>query len=178
MPAVRAVTAGEALSDFAFHNIGVPQLGPGKNGDFLDEGRALVTGDPADRFAFRTPPLRNVRMTAPYMHDGTFGTLEEAVRHHLDPEASLRAYDGSRLPASLQPFLHDDEATLAAILATLDPEVRPSRALSDEDVDAIVAFLHALDGEAELRKQPDAGVPERVPSGLPVDRWPGGDRHF
>jgi len=85
--------SGPLLSDMEFHNIGVPQIGPGKDpATGLDEGRFLVTGDRADRFAFRTPPLRNVDLTGPYMHDGAFATLEEVIRHHADPEASLRGF--------------------------------------------------------------------------------------
>ena len=53
------------------HNLAVPQLGPGKNPlTGLDVGRAVVTGDPADEFAFRTPALRNVAATGPWMHNG------------------------------------------------------------------------------------------------------------
>ena len=45
----------------------------------LDKGRAQVTGDPADNFLFKVPPLRNVARTAPYFHDGSGETLEQAV---------------------------------------------------------------------------------------------------
>src|SRR5665647_6212 len=64
---------GEHLSNFEFHSVGTPQTGPGNNqGD--DFGRQ--EHDPkAGLYAFRVPPLRNVAMTAPYMHDGVFKTL-------------------------------------------------------------------------------------------------------
>ncbi|HJK95273.1 MAG TPA: cytochrome c peroxidase [Polyangiaceae bacterium LLY-WYZ-15_(1-7)] len=166
--------SGPLLSDQRFHNLAVPQLGPGKDPETgLDEGRFLVTGEPADRFRFRTPSLRNVALTPPYMHDGAYATLEAAVRHHLDPESALRAYDGAHLPASLRDTLHADPATLDALLATLD-DPRPLRPLTDAEVAQLLAFLGTLTAEIEVVKGPGHGVPARVPSGLPVDVWPGG----
>lgn len=155
---------GPLLSDMRFHNIGVPQLGPGKDPETgLDEGRYLVTGDPADRFAFRTPPLRNVELTGPFMHDGAFQTLEQVVRHHANPEVSLRSY---RPPPSHPGEHHDDPETVVAIVSTLDPALRP-RDLSEYQVNALVAFLRTLSSETELNIFPGAGVPPSLPSGLP-----------
>lgn len=155
---------GPLLSDMEFHNIGVPQLGPGKDASSgLDEGRALVTGDPADRFAFRTPPLRNVVFTGPYMHDGAYESIEDAIRHHLAPEASLRAYAA---PPGYPGELHDDPATIDAILATLDPDVAPLRPLDDYDISSLHAFLTTLTSFTEQSLAIDAGVPASLPSGL------------
>ena len=79
------------FSDFQDHVIGVPQIvprvtnsvfdGPLANEDF---GREEVTGDPADRYKFRTSPLRNVALQPTFMHNGAFTSLEAAVRHHLN----------------------------------------------------------------------------------------------
>ncbi|MEM9190905.1 MAG: cytochrome c peroxidase [Myxococcota bacterium] len=166
--------SGRDFSDDGFHNIGVPQLGPGKDlATGLDEGRFGVTRDPRDRFAFRTPSLRNVRLTAPYMHNGAYASLEAAVRHHFDPEASLRAYDGADLPMSLQTTLRTEPALVDAIVEGIAEDTPPLRDLTEQEVQNLIAFLHTLDSEGELRKTPADGVPERVPSGLPVDRWPG-----
>ncbi len=78
--------SGALLTDQDFHAIGIPQIGPGKgdgpNG-FDDFGRERVTGDPAERYRFRTPTLRNVALTGPWGHDGAYDTLEGIVRHHL-----------------------------------------------------------------------------------------------
>lgn len=80
--------AHAAFTDNRFHNVGIEwarlngRLGPRKS--FADEGRAAVSGDPADRFAFRTPSLRNVALTAPYMHDGSLATLREVVDWYDD----------------------------------------------------------------------------------------------
>ena len=80
--------AHAAFTDNRFHNVGIEwaringRLGPRKT--IADEGRAAVSGDPADRFAFRTPSLRNVALTAPYMHDGSLATLREVVDWYDD----------------------------------------------------------------------------------------------
>jgi cytochrome c peroxidase len=82
---------GEHLTDFSFQNIGVPQIGPGKeNGD--DFGRYSISGNKEDLYAFRVPGLRNVSMTAPFMHDGAFKTLAQVIEHYDDIEGSLRDY--------------------------------------------------------------------------------------
>lgn len=156
---------GPLLSDGAFHAIGVPQIGPGRTDDHRDEGRSAVSGIAADRFAFRTPPLRNVAITAPYMHDGAYDTLEEAVRHHLDPVNALARYDGSALPADLAVH-HEADAEIAA---AIDPDTTPYRPLDDGEVTAIVVFLGALTSRTELALPFDAGIPASVPSGLTVD---------
>lgn len=72
-----ACHAGPDLSDEGFHNIGI-----GMTAEEPDLGRAAVTGDEEDTGAFKTPPLRNVDRTAPYMHDGSLGTLMEVVEHY------------------------------------------------------------------------------------------------
>jgi cytochrome c peroxidase len=66
---------GPTLTDNKFHNLGVPQVGPLK----VDLGRYAVTRLESDKGAFKTPTLRSVTETAPYMHDGVFGTLEEVI---------------------------------------------------------------------------------------------------
>jgi cytochrome c peroxidase len=66
---------GPNFTDNRFHNLGVPQMGPLKE----DLGRYLVTRAQKDKGAFKTPTLRSVVETAPYMHDGVFKTLEEVI---------------------------------------------------------------------------------------------------
>lgn len=168
--------SGHLFTDQRFHNLAVPQLGPGTEGG-LDQGRFDVTGDPADRFAFRTPPLRNVALTRPYMHDGTIPTLEAAIRHHFDPVGSLRAYTGAHLPASLRATLRDDPALLDMLAANV-ADAAPLRPLSDADVAALITFLESLSNPAEHGRHPEDGLPERVPSGLPIDRWNGAPHPF
>ena len=52
-------------------------------------------------YAFRTPSLVNVELTAPYGHSGAFETLPEIVRHHLNPTESVAHFDPTKLPASI-----------------------------------------------------------------------------
>ncbi|WP_299726920.1 cytochrome c peroxidase [uncultured Tateyamaria sp.] len=165
--------SGRFQTDHDFHAIAMPQIGPGKAARFeshaKDTGRMRVTGDPDDAYAFRTPPLRNVAQTAPYGHAGAYGTLEGVVRHHLDPVTSLRAYDISQ--AIMPGFTADDlrvlgdEQEMAAIAAanTLKPIT-----LSDAEVDDLLAFLNALTDPQSIRGA--FGIPDAVPSGLPIDR--------
>jgi cytochrome c peroxidase len=67
------------FTDNGWHNLGVPQTGP----KITDDGRFNVTGRDADRGAFKTPTLRNVALTAPYMHDGVFDTLDEVMAFYV-----------------------------------------------------------------------------------------------
>ncbi len=69
---------GPNFTDNSFKNLGLPQAGPLKE----DVGRFQVTKDPKDKGAFKVPGLRNVEMTAPYMHTGAFKTLEEVVEFY------------------------------------------------------------------------------------------------
>jgi cytochrome c peroxidase len=69
-----ACHVGPNLSDEKFHNIGV-----GMDSESPDLGRFTVTQDEKDRGAFKTPTIRNVALSAPYMHDGSQKTLEEVV---------------------------------------------------------------------------------------------------
>jgi cytochrome c peroxidase len=66
---------GSNFTDNGFHNTGVPQVGPMTE----DLGRYYVTHLERDKGAFKTPSLRSVALTAPYMHDGAFKTLEEVI---------------------------------------------------------------------------------------------------
>jgi cytochrome c peroxidase len=158
---------GPQLSDQKFHNIGVPQVGPGFGPAApQDFGRGGVSGADDDRYLFRTPPLRNVELTGPWMHDGAYTTLTAAVRHYLDPHKSLTGFDAGGLRAELRGTYLNDPATLQAMLQTLDSTVREPAPLSDAQVDELVTFLRALTDPAAA----DLGavVPASVPSGLPV----------
>lgn len=72
---------GEHLSNFEFHSIGAPQIGPGKlNGN--DLGRFEWDQSKGNLYAFRVPPLRNVALTGPFMHDGSIKTIAQVVEHY------------------------------------------------------------------------------------------------
>ena len=102
---------GPLLSDFQFYRIGV---------SFQDKGKEQVTGLPEDRFRIRTPPLRNIAQTAPYMHDGSLRTLDDVVTYYFRgvPHSSAER--------------------------TLDVEALASQSFSD--IPALVAFLESLTG--------------------------------
>jgi cytochrome c peroxidase len=82
-----ACHVGPTFSDERTHNTGIAWAGRpggagGAGGEFLDEGRAAITGKPDDGGAFKTPTLREVTRTAPYMHDGSLPTLEAVVDYY------------------------------------------------------------------------------------------------
>jgi cytochrome c peroxidase len=166
--------SNEMFSDFREHVLAVPQLAPamtnntfdgaGLNEDF---GREQLTGQAADRYAFRTSPLRNAAVQAAFMHDGAFRTLRDALLHHLDVVVSLTSYDpaSAGLPADLAGPIGPTEG----MLARLDPLVATPRQLSAEQLDELVAFVD--DGLLDPRAKPEnlrRLVPKRVPSGRPT----------
>ncbi|HXH01788.1 MAG TPA: cytochrome c peroxidase [Candidatus Competibacteraceae bacterium] len=169
--------SGPFQTDHRFHAIGVPQIGPGKGDnqpgyfDGLDDfGRERETFDPIDRFRFRTPSLRQIALTGPWGHAGAYADLKSMVRHHLNPAAALERYDPAQ--ARLPPRADLDAQDFTVMR---DPERRRGLAarldivpleLSEEELDRLVAFLHALTDPAciDLR-----GLqPMTVPSGLAV----------
>lgn len=159
---------GPLLTDQEFHNVGIPSLGPGFDAG-PDLGRARVTGAVADRYAFRTPSLRGVAHSPPYMHNGTYRTLADAVRHYRDVRAALLSFPTTGIDPRLAPSLDLSPAGLADVAATLDPLVRQPVQLSETDLDDLVAFLLAL---TDPRSNVLLGdIPATVPSGLPVNDY-------
>ena len=159
--------SGPLLGGNGFANAGVPQLGPGTgSGAPLDFGRGALFNQEFYRFAFRVTPLRNVELTAPYMHDGAFATLEAVLHHYNDVQRTLREYDPSGLPAALQLMYHGDGTTITAMLATLDGRLGQTLGLNDQEIGELVAFLESLTDPSA--RDLSALVPARVPSGLPV----------
>lgn len=157
---------GPLLTDGRFHNVALAQLGPGKgNGPSGrdDFGRMNVTGNPADRCAFRTSPLRNVELVGPYGHAGQFVDLRAFVEHYDDAGARLLQYDVRQLVPSLWgTLLHN----APDILATRDPLLDAMR-LTPRQLDDVTAYLRALTDPRA--RQLSHLTPARVPSGLPVD---------
>ena len=123
-----ACHVGPLLTDEGFHNTGVAwrapahRLASGQAGSgpasFQDLGRFLVTRRDADLGAFKTPTLREVARTAPYMHDGSLATLDDVIEYY-DRGGNANAYR--------------------------DPELRPL-ALTADEKRALVAFLRSLGG--------------------------------
>lgn len=108
---------GNNYTDSSFHNLGVGY--DAKTKTFKDVGRSAISKNAADEGAFKTPSLRDVAKHAPYMHDGSVATLKETVElYNRGGEANPK----------------------------LDPKVR-KLGLTPAEVDAVVAFMEALNGE-------------------------------
>jgi cytochrome c peroxidase len=157
---------GPTLSDYGFHNIGCPQQG--QNVPTIDDGRSvgisILQSDPFNRAgafsdatdtshldglaaedldlgAFRTPSLRNVEKTGPYMHDGVYENLRTVVDHY-------------NLGGGFGPFSGTKEATIAPLL------------LSSDEIEDLVAFLRSLsDGPVKAHPAFPEGL--LAPPGLP-----------
>ncbi|MBK9146627.1 MAG: c-type cytochrome [Flavobacteriales bacterium] len=114
-----ACHSGFDLSDHGYHNVG-QYLG------YADPGRERITLVPSDHGKFKTPTLRNIALTAPYMHDGSMATLEEVIDF----------FASGGLPH-----------------ANRDPEMQ-SFALSPQDKADLIAFFHALTDERPIDQVP------------------------
>ncbi len=102
--------SGVLFSDFSYRNNGLDRV-------FTDAGRGRITLLASDTGSFKVPSLRNVALTAPYMHDGRFATLREVLEHYRH---------------GIQPS------------ATLDPQLANTIPLTQAETAAIEAFLHSL----------------------------------
>jgi len=161
--------SGPFLGGQGFANTGVPQIGPGVGaGAPLDLGRGGLAGNDFYKFAFRVGPLRNVELTAPYFHDGAFPTLEAVVRHYNDVPTALREFDASQLAPAVRESYHGDDATITAVLGTLDFRLQRPLGLTEAELHDLVAFLQSLTDPSA--RDLSALIPARVPSGLPVPR--------
>lgn len=107
---------GPNFTDNKFHALGLPK----REGTPDDLGRYAITRDEAEKEQFKTPTLRNVAQTAPYMHNGMFTTLEEVVAFYVkaEPTSSPR-----------------------------HPLITPLSLLTEQDKKNLIEFLHALTGE-------------------------------
>lgn len=100
------------FSDFVFRNNGLP-VDPTLN----DKGRAMIEDTPGNYYKFKTPSLRNIALTAPYMHDGRFSTLEKCLDHY---ESGISNF------------------------TNLDPLLQNGIPLSDAERSDLLAFLNTL----------------------------------
>ena len=113
------IEAKHALfTDNLFHNLGA---GMDSQGEIADPGRFAVTGRDADRGSFKTPSLRNVALTAPYMHDGSLRSLKEVVDFYVGGGSSNPQLD--RLIKPLTHLTKDERSNLIAFLESLTGEI-------------------------------------------------------
>jgi cytochrome c peroxidase len=165
---------GALLGGRQFANVGVPQLGPGVGAAApLDVGRGehvpLPAPEPAFNFynfAFRVPPLRNVELTAPYMHNGAYPTLAAVVRHYANADSAHRNYDVAQLDPALRATHRNDATTIDRVLTGLDFNVRSPLRLTPTEQQLLVAFLKSLTDPSA--RDLSSVIPASVPSGLPV----------
>jgi cytochrome c peroxidase len=175
--------ANEMFSDFQNRVIGVPQIapffgvdesnmifdGPGEDEDF---GLEQISGNPADRYKFRTAPLRNIALAPAFFHNGAFTQLDDAIKHHLDVYDSARGYDARR--AGVDRDLRMRLGPIEPVLAKLDPLVRTPKNLSRQELADLVEFVG--DGLLDKRAKKEnlcRLVPDSVPSGFPVLKFQG-----
>ena len=114
-------------------------------GELVDPGAEAVTGDPSQRGAFRVPSLRNIVLTAPYMHRGQKETLQDAARFYTGGR-------GHEVPEGESLMIH---------WHIWEPQ------LTDREIELLVTFMGALTDEAFMPE-----IPRQVPSGLPVEPEP------
>jgi cytochrome c peroxidase len=170
-----AGTANQMFSDFQAHNIGVPQIAPAfgvGTGDFIFDGPGLnedyglenITHNAADRYKFRTAPLRNLAMQPRYFHNGSFNDLALAIRHHLDVVTSARSYVPGQ--NGVPPDLRKNRPPVDNVLSTnLDPLVATPVVLTDVEFNQLYAFVsHALLDAKDSRGTNCGRVPLRLPS--------------
>ena len=102
-------------TDNIFHNNGLDET-------FTDLGLGAVTGDPADNGKFKSPSLRNLSFTAPYMHDGRFSTLEEVINHYSEGLKNSSTIDPlmKKVPQGGVGLTGQDKADLKAFLMALN----------------------------------------------------------
>jgi cytochrome c peroxidase len=160
---------GPLLGGNDFASTGAPQIGPGMwTSPPLDLGR----GEWAERaypFRFRVPPLRNVELTAPYMHSGGYATLDAVVRHYsAGARFALYGYDNSHVAPEFRELVHSSREVVERVVSSADGRAYFGLRLTDDHVLNLVAFLRSLTDPSA--RDLTALIPDRVPSGLPVPR--------
>ncbi|CAM1372466.1 cytochrome-c peroxidase [Tenacibaculum xiamenense] len=131
--------SGPMFSDFELHTIGVP-----------DNPKLPSTDSGVNTYTFRTPSLRNLPLTAPYMHNGMHASLQEVMNFYED------VAEGDT-----------DDINVHISINDIDPLARQLE-MDNDVIDEIIAFIEALDDNNF-----DKSIPASVPSGLPV----GGNIH-
>lgn len=116
---------GELFTDDRFRNNGLIPL------QVNDKGREEVTGESSDRYKFKVPSLRNVGLTAPYMHDGRYYTLIEVLDHYTK---------------NVQPIQNLDSLLI-------QPSGKLGLSLTSSEKQDIIAFLHTLSDEQFTKDQ-------------------------
>ena len=166
--------SNEMFSDFKSHVAGVPQIapklgaanviydGPGEEEDF---GLEQFTGIKADRYKFRTSPLRNVGLQPTFFHNGAFTDLEEAIRFHINTPEVARKYNAKK--AGVDKELTHRQGPIEPVLEQLDPLLKQPVRLTDEEISALVRFVGvSLTDRGARAEELCKLVPKKLPSGM------------
>ncbi|OJI94147.1 cytochrome c peroxidase [Planktotalea frisia] len=167
--------SGPLFTDQKFLALGLPAFGPGRTRRFdpmpRDVGRMGESDALEDAYRFRTPPLRNIALTAPYGHNGAFPTLESMIQHHINPKTSRSIWtrDMANLPAA--PWLQAIDFTIQSDTREMKRQNRAlditPMILTPSEISDLESFLHSLTGKSGNNRP--LGRPATVPSGLSVD---------
>ena len=189
----------EMFSDFQVHVAGIPQVAPASFGlksggnpqnpnDFQgnsefsgpnkdeDFGREELTGDPNDRYAFRTAPLRNLAVQPSFFHNGAFTNLSDALNYHLNTLALAPAYNP--VTSGLAPDLTSRTGPINAVLNRLDSRIASmgNVNLSAQEFNDLYSFISV--GLLDLRAIPSnlsRLIPKSLPSGRPLHSFQASD---
>ncbi|MEQ8359997.1 MAG: cytochrome c peroxidase [Cytophagales bacterium] len=123
--------SGFLFTDNAFHNNGIDSSWNDISNEFIFTGRYRITFDSADLGKYKTPTLRNIALTAPYMHDGRFESLEEVLDHY---SAQVK------YSPSLDEHFKNEDGTYGI-------------PLSEEEKTDIIRFLNSLTDEEFISNQ-------------------------
>lgn len=173
--------SNEMFSDFKEHVVGVPQIfpsfgvntgnvifaGPGEDEDF---GREERTSDAADRYKFRTAPLRNLAVAPAFFHNGAYIKLKDAIRFHLNVVQAAKTYDpaAAGVPGDLQQVGPRIPRHLIA------PSLKNPIKLTDAEFNDLVRFVRdSLLDERVSKSNLCPMIPASVPSALPVLHFEG-----
>jgi cytochrome c peroxidase len=138
-----------AYPEVGFHNTGLYNVDGMGSYPPDNPGIRAVTGDAADEGKFRTPTLRNIALTAPYMHDGSIPTLKEVIRNHYAVKGKA-THDGKDPNPLRDQFIEGFK-------------------VSDAEVDDLVAFLESL-SDLHFVTNPKFSDPFAVPGSNSVAR--------
>ena len=161
---------GQLLTDERFHNIAVRPITRGNDpqrGVDLGAMHHTNAGHEA-RFAFRTPPLRNVALTAPYFHNGGYLTLEQVIDHKDHALAQFWAFDPRSLSWEFAEQIHTDKELLAQVVQNVAPQMQAPLGLTAQERQDLISFLKALTSPSARALRHIE--PDQLPSGLPLPR--------
>jgi len=162
--------SGPLFSDEKLYNYAVRPMTRGPSQlEFVDLGAQHRTHSGSEgRFGFRTPRLRNVALTGPWMHNGSYTSLEAVLAHKADPIDGLWNYDSEQLEESIRLQVHRRAETLEDVANSISEQVPRSLDLDSGDIADLIAFLEAL--TSPVAESLAESIPDRVHSSLPIPK--------